>query len=281
MALSDLALGIASIAIGLNTLKKGFGHLSAAQNPRPKAAFYPENRRLSLDGFANTPGRVVPMSVRVPGRPFANTGYRNVRTANGQNVPMQMRSFNIKTLDDRISYLQRLVDAGKRDPHVYAFARRAISKRCGNAWCTPEKDNLAEAKAVFGAVQAGRRGATGPDMAAARNLFRSIRRNVRYTSDIAAVDTYQKPSHTLALKTGDCDDYSTLTCAALQSIGIPCRFKVIRTKGANDWNHIFPQAGFPRQNPKRWVSLDSSIDMPFGWEAPPKMVADSRVFRVG
>jgi transglutaminase-like putative cysteine protease len=269
MALSDLALGIASIAIGLNTLKKGLGHLSATNTPARK--------RLSFEGFSDAP----PVYNRrkatsLPGRPFTSSGTKSV-----QGVPMQMRSYNIRTLEDRIVYLRRLVDAGKRDPHVYAFARRAVSKKCGNSWCTPEKDNLAEAKAVFGAISAGRRGATEPDMTEARNLFRSIRDNVRYTSDIASVDTYQKPSHTLRLKTADCDDFSTLTCAALQSLGIPCRFKVIRTKGANDWNHIFPEAGFPRANPTRWVSMDSSVNMPFGWQAPPKMVADSRVFRVG
>jgi len=269
MALSDLALGIASIAIGLNTLKKGLGHLSAAKNPREMA-----RKRLSFEGLAATNGQR--KATNLPGRPFTSSGTKSV-----QGVPMQMRSYNIRTLDDRIEYLRRLVDSGKRDPHVYAFARRAVSKKCGSSWCTPEKDNIAEAKAVFGAISAGRRGATEPDMAEARNLFRSIRDNVRYTSDIASVDTYQKPSHTLRLKTADCDDFSTLTCAALQSLGIPCRFKVIRTRGANDWNHIFPEAGFPRANPTKWISMDSSVNMPFGWQAPPKMVADSRVFRVG
>lgn len=273
MSFKEVALGLASLAVGLNSLKKGFGHLSAAQAPQ-------RNPRFSADfgGFADGPGRPAPRRpARMPGTPFANTGYRTVQASNGARVPMQMRSFNIKTLDDRIAYLRRLVDAGKREPQVYAFTRRAVSRRCGEKWCVPEKDNLAEAKAIFGAM----RNPNSPDLVAARKLFRSIRGNVRYTSDIAGVDTYQKASHTLALRTGDCDDYSTLTCSALQSIGIPCRFKVIRTKGANDWNHIFPQAGFPRLNPTKWVSMDSSINMPFGWEAPPRMVADSRVFRVG
>lgn len=218
-----------------------------------------------------------PAPTNLPGRPFVSSGYRNVQLANGNRVQMQMRSYNIRTLEDRIRYLQKLVDAGKRDPHVYAFARRAVSTKCGNKWCTPEKDNLAEAKAIFGAM----RNPNTPELAAVRKLFQDIRRNVRYTSDIAGVDTYQKPSHTLALKTGDCDDYSTTTCSSLLSIGIPCRFKVIRTKGANDWNHIYAQAGLPRANPTRWYSMDASVNMPFGWEAPPGMVAASRVFRVG
>ncbi len=117
-------------------------------------------------------------------------------------------------------------------------------------------------------------------MQTARRVFRNLRRDVRYTSDIAGVDTYQKPSHTLSLRSADCDDYTTLACATLGSVGIPCRFKVIRTKGAKDWNHIYAEAGLPRQNPTRWIPLDASVNMPFGWEAPPRMVAASRTFRV-
>ena len=172
---------------------------------------------------------------------------------------MRMRSYNIRTLDDRIAHLRRLVDEGKRDPQVYAFARRATAARCGDDWCIPEKDNMAEAKAVFDA----------------------IRKNVRYTSDISGVDTYQKPAHTLALRSGDCDDVSVLGCSTLGALGIPCRFKVIRTRGANEWNHIYPQAGFPRANPQRWVTMDASVPVPFGWEAPQRIIADSRIFRVG
>ncbi len=237
MGFGNVVLGLASLAIGINHLKKGAQHLSSAGSARGVAGL----------GYA------------AGATPFANSGRKVVRAPNGADVPMRMRSYNIKSLDDRIAHLRERVDQGKRDPQIYAFARRATSARCGGSWCIEEKDNLGEARAIF----------------------RAIRKNVRYTSDIAGVDTYQRPSHTTALRAGDCDDYSTLTCSALQSIGIPCAFKVIRTKDAGDWNHIYPLAGFPRSNPKRWVPMDSSVNMPFGWEAPSKMVAASRVFRVG
>lgn len=584
MSFGQVALGLASIAIGLNHLNSGVKRLRGA--PPPQIRY----RRQLGD-----------VPVTVPGRPFHSSGYKQVRAPNGATVPMQMRSFEIRSLEDRIHYLRRLVDAGKRDPQVFAFARRNLTRRCGNDWCIPEKHNLAEAKAIFGAIHDGRYGHAGSseraELETARNLFRQIRRNVRYTSDIAGVDTYQKPGHTLALKTADClpagtkllradgklisiedvrvgdkvfdgvgwarvmnwwdkaiqpvmayglnngcvltctdehkvfraprlspggrrsvasaeevcakdlrpgddliqpselvfenaislssdeafllgaylsegsvrhvrvdgavatveiagvpngkgireqaivcarrlgfrvseldrqiyvsdsgdhlnklvggcgryapqkrlphvnwtcetaeglllglsadggmssnnanfvfsttspvlavqyrllqrlfgrscsikrvddhggfgtnpiyrvtvrtggrkpfakvksisdggeehvfdietdshrfylpeqdivvhncDDFSSLTCASLQSVGIPCRFKVIRTKGAREWNHIYPQAGFPRHAPTKWVSMDSSVNMPFGWEAPRTMVDASRVFRVG
>jgi transglutaminase-like putative cysteine protease len=177
-------------------------------------------------------------------------------TINTPSGPVRLRTYQIHNLDERIEHLRRLVEQGKRDPAVYEFARRAVNSRCGANWCTPEKDNMAEAKA----------------------LFKAVRANVRYTSDISGIDSYQKPAHTLKFRTGDCDDYSTLTCAAASTLGLPCRFKVIRTKGAKDWNHIYAQIGFPRRAPTKWVSFDASVNMPFGWEAPANMVDDSRVF---
>jgi transglutaminase-like putative cysteine protease len=256
MSFSELALGFASLVIGINHLSNGAKRLS---QKRGELADAPTSTRL-----------------------VHSTGRKVVRAPNGKNVSMRMRSYEIRNLDDRIMHLRKLVEEGKRDPQVYAFTRRAVTRRCGNDWCIPEKDNFQEAKALFSALRREAPPAkTAQDIAAARSLFGNIRKNVRYTSDIAGVDTYQKPGHTLSLKAADCDDFSTLTCAALGALGIPCRFKVIRTKGANDWNHIYAQAGFPRQAPTKWVSMDASVNMPFGWEAPPSMVAASRVFRVG
>ncbi len=269
MGLGQVALGVASVVMGINHLRNAQRHLAGVPAGH------------GLDGVAPRRARHARHApIRVPGRSFMDSGEKTIRTRGG-NIPMRMRSFNIRTLDDRIAYLQKLADQGKRDPEIYAFVRRAIGRKCGNKWCIDEKDNLGEARALFGALrQANPPRLSARDVAKARSIHGRIRSNVRYTSDIAGVDTYQKPSHTLALHAGDCDDYSSLTCAALGSIGIPCRYKVIRTKGAKDWNHIYAQAGFPRAKPVRWISMDSSVSMPFGWEAPARMVAASKVFRV-
>jgi len=224
----DVLLGLAGIALGLNQIKKSADRINQAK---------PQGRPNGLSRSFN-PSRQVDVTLNTP------------------SGPVRLRTYHIKNLDERIVHLRKLVEQGKRDPAVYEFARRAVNGKCGDAWCTPEKNNMAEAKALFNAVRA----------------------NVRYTSDIAGVDSYQKPSHTLKFRTGDCDDYSTLACAAAATLGLPCRFKVIRTKGASDWNHIYAQIGFPRQRPSRWVSFDASVNMPFGWEAPESMVDAFRVF---
>ncbi len=272
MSFGQVALGVASLVMGVHHLNNGARQLAAQRRTA---------RSTGLDGLMAGDTMPAPRSVRVPGRSIMDSGRSGVAVPGGGRMSMRMRSFDIRTLGDRIEYLRGLSDAGKRDPQVYAFARRTLTRRCGNKWCIPEKDNLGEARALHGAL---RRqippNMTLRDIMGAKRLFGNIRNNVRYTSDIAGVDTYQKPGHTLALRSGDCDDYSSLTCSALGSVGIPCRYKVIRTKGASDWNHIYAQAGFPRQKPSRWVSMDSSVAMPFGWEAPQRMVAASRTFRV-
>lgn len=161
MSLGKVALGVASLVIGVSHLKNAGKHFKDARQT-------PVGLRGLRGGMA---------------APFADSGRH--QTPQGS---MRMRSYNINTIDDRIAHLRDLVDSGKRDPRVYAFARQAISRRCGNDWCIPEKANGQEAKAIFDAV----------------------RRKVRYTSDISGVDTYQKPAHTLALGSGDCVPEGTL-----------------------------------------------------------------------
>lgn len=239
MSLGQVALGLASIALGLRQLSNGVQRLGYASNPtgsqrasRTSARTYGKGSKRTYD---------------------VGSGLERARTPSGD---IRLRTYQIKNLDERVAHLRRLVEQGKRDPVVYEFARRAVNQKCGPRWCVPEKDNLAEIKA----------------------LFRAVRSNVRYTSDIAGIDSYQAPRHTLKLRSADCDDVSILACALAQSIGLPCRFKVIRTKGSPEWNHIYAQVGHPRRNPKRWISFDASVDMPVGWEAPSRMVDASRIF---
>ena len=178
-------------------------------------------------------------------------------TRNGMTVELR----EVKGLEDRINAIRTQARKGRTDPTVITWARKQVSKRCAGkpgGWCVGEKDTQAEIAAIF----------TG------------MRRDVRYTSDVLGVDTYVHPKRTLEQRSGDCDDYSSLGCAALMSIGIPCRFKVIRTKDSQTWNHIYLQGGFPKYDPKKWITLDASVNVPVGWEVPASQVAEARVFEV-
>lgn len=164
----------------------------------------------------------------------------------------------VESLDERINAIRDRIRKGRVDPKVIAWARSQVSRKCGNQWCVPEKDTEKEIRAIF----------------------HGMRRDVRYTSDVLGVDTYVHPRKTLEQRSGDCDDYSALGCSALMSVGIPCRLKVVRTKDSPTWNHIYIQAGTPKADPQKWMSLDASVPVKPGWEVPASMVAASRTFEV-
>ena len=92
--------------------------------------------------------------------------------------------------------------------------------------------------------------------------------------------------HYVYLPEGDvtvnqCDDATLLICSTLGSIGYPTKCRVIRTKNANDWNHIYALVGLPPKQPTRWVPLDLSVShKPPGWEPPADMIAAVRDFDV-
>lgn len=232
MNLGEALLGIAAIALGASTMKKGVERLHRATHGSPPSI-----------------GRIG----KVP--PVLRQG-QHVRTATGL---MRVTTHEVRSLDDRIAAIAQKANEGKIDPRVIAWARKELSKKCrggwnGEQWCVEEKNSTAEIAAIY----------------------KALRRDIRYTSDVMGVDTYAHPRRTLEMGAGDCDEYAATACAAFEAIGIECRFKVIRTKDSPTWNHIYVEAFDKRAN--RWVPIDASVAASPGWEAPKSMVAESRVY---
>lgn len=65
-----------------------------------------------------------------------------------------------------------------------------------------------------------------------------VQDNIYYVHE--SPERFQTPLHTLRIKAGDCDDFTTLICSLLESIGIPNRFVCMQINGV--WKHIFPAA---------------------------------------
>lgn len=212
-----------STALGLANIALGIYTLSRAARRR--------RRPRSVDGLGARPGE-------------------------GQ---VRKRTLTVRNIDERVSRVGRMIKLGREDPEIRKFAVQAVSRRCGDGWCTPEKDNAAEVKAIFNAV----------------------RQNVRYSGDMTSADTFQHPRRTLEFGGGDCDDFTSLTGAALEAIGIPVRMRVIQTNDSPDYNHIYIIAGLPPQGPRKWVPLDASVNKPAGWEVPKSMIRRKRDFEVG
>lgn len=238
MDLLRLGLGVLSIVGGVSALKKGAEHLGAGLG---RAGGPPTKFVKRRRGGAKT--------VAVGPRKMTRSG------------PIRTTLKSVGRLEDRMDAIMEQAEAGKRDPRVIAWAREVLTKKCrpgwnGEQWCVPEKDTKAEIIAIF----------------------KAMRRDVRYTSDVWGVDTYGHPRVTLDTKGEDCDGYAALGCAALMSVGIPCRFEVIQTKNSQTPDHIYISAGTPKEDVKEWIHLDASVPMPPGWRAPDNMVAKRWVF---
>lgn len=153
-------------------------------------------------------------------------------------------------IEERIGLIQRRVWKSVNDPKMRELAL-AITNNC------PERDGLCESRAVYAA----------------------IKDRVRYTGDVApviqdngqkdGVDYYQSAVRTWQIKGGDCDDHSALAATLLALNGIEPRFRVTSADNSDDWSHIYVIAGLPKNNPARWVAVDSTLPgFRFGEEAP-------------
>lgn len=68
-----------------------------------------------------------------------------------------------------------------------------------------------------------------------------VRDNIYYVHELP--ERFAYPDETLRAKSGDCDDFTTLTCSLLEAVGIPSIMVVMKVGGR--WSHIFPAAKMP------------------------------------
>ena len=92
--------------------------------------------------------------------------------------------------------------------------------------------------------------------------------NVRYTEDPTDIDTFATLKETLIMGGADCDDYLVAFGAILKSLGYHIAARVISTRDSpNDWVHIYPLAGCPKEHPRNWIPLDATVEGAYpGWQ---------------
>jgi len=161
-------------------------------------------------------------------------------------------------IESRVVQIRDQIRKGKVDPKIRQLTMAVINKKCGNKWCIPEKAWGREVGAIFG----------------------FIRSKVRYTRDVAGVDTFQHPVRTFQFGGGDCDCIVIALAAMLQSVGYPVKLHLMHTKGADTWSHILLLVGLPPQNPTKWLALDGSVAQPAGWYPPREIIVKTKDFEV-
>lgn len=189
-------------------------------------------------------GRVRFVSERYPEAPVADA-------YSDGNMKTTLRESEEMPIEERLASIQGLVHKSVQDPEMRKLALQ-ITRHC------PERDGDCEARAVYDYVKA----------------------NVRYTGDIApikkpdgqvdGIDLYQSARRTLEFGGGDCDDQSIVVATLLALNGITPRLRVMKERKSDDWSHIFPVAGLPKNEPTRWLALDTTLpgNNEYGKEVP-------------
>ena len=139
-----------------------------------------------------------------------------------------------------LTTMQRLAEAGARDPDVRATAIEIIT--------------AAGARGHDPALQAGA-------------LHEFVRDRVLFVGDVAGVETVQSPRVTLRVMAGDCDDRATLLAAMLRAIGIRSRFRVIAAdpRRRRSFSHVFVIATVSGRD----IALDPTYrSNAAGWQYP-------------
>lgn len=119
------------------------------------------------------------------------------------------------------------------------------------------------------------------DKCEARAIYDWVRKNIRYSGDIAphklpsgdvdSVDLFQTAKQTADFKGGDCDDHSILVSTLAILNGIQARLRVTSPYkwGQDNFTHIYPVLGLPKNDPKKWVAVDTTLPGDkFGVEYP-------------
>jgi len=143
-----------------------------------------------------------------------------------------------------LKIMQSLVDRYKTNIKIRELAQKIINR-------VPEKNCKLEAA----------------------TLQNWVRDNIRYTKDIAGVETIGSPDHTLLTRHGDCDDQSILLATLLQSVGHPTRFAAVGNH-KNKYNHVYTEVKINGQ----WLPAETTENWQLG-EPPPviksKMILDN------
>jgi len=88
-----------------------------------------------------------------------------------------------------------------------------------------------------------------------------VRNNIRYTMDVADVETLKTPIALLYDRFGDCDDMALLAGSLLSSIGHPVRYVATGSDGVN-YDHVYIETKIGN----KWVSVETTENVAFGWK---------------
>lgn len=92
-----------------------------------------------------------------------------------------------------------------------------------------------------------------------------VRENIRYTQDVADVETLKSPLYLLFNRFGDCDDMSLLAGTLLSTLGHAVRYVAVG-QYPGEFDHVYVET---RIGP-RWVGVETTEPVGIGWTPEPQ-----------
>jgi transglutaminase-like putative cysteine protease len=103
----------------------------------------------------------------------------------------------------------------------------------------------------------------------AQRIHAFVRDQIRYVRDTDGIELLHDPVTILQIGAGDCDDKAILLAALLGSIGHPTRFVAVAFE-PDRFSHVWLQDNING----RWVDLETTEPIPFGYSVPLKGAVD-------
>ncbi len=111
----------------------------------------------------------------------------------------------------------------------------------------------------------------------AMTIAQAVKLKIYYVNE--RPETFQTPVNTWEFEFGDCDDFTWLIGALIESIGIPVEVDGMKINGK--WKHVFPVAIIRRPGAGAYrLTLDATLNAPVGPNADPVRIALSKGLRV-
>lgn len=172
---------------------------------------------------------------------------------------------HVNSLRDRVRVISKQIGYGIRDPEM---RRVSLAVSAGDTWTLRD---FATRHGYRPLDLGGLRGCAARDDACElTNMFEFIRRNVRYTGDIAGLDTYVTARKTIfELRGGDCDDHTIALSTLGAHNGFSMLARAVAPTGSVDKRgrpvigHVYAVALVPKMSPGAGTAMDTTLPRGF------------------
>lgn len=184
---------------------------------------------------------------------------------------VQRHYTNQGELDVHVAHIQRMVVKGLDDGESRQLAVKIVSGRFETRRLGDGKEyRVVQAWGKYFLAPPGKVCKPQDDECEIEKIWDFVVQNIRYVYDTVSVDVFCTLKESLLAGGGDCDDMCIAFATLLGHIGFTVVARVITTTDEpNEWVHIFPVVGLPKDNPRKWLALDASvIGSTQGWVYP-------------